>query len=119
MYRILTKEGEERWVEDHKKSLFSKEGKFIGIEGVVFDVSERIHAQNELKREKTELNEALLKVKKLSGLLPICANCKKIRDDQGYWKQLEAYIQDHSEAEFSHSICPDCAKTLYPDLDIY
>ena len=52
-------------------------------------------------------------------ILPICANCKKIRDDKGYWSQIESYIEDHSEAEFSHGICPDCAKELYPDLDIY
>lgn len=66
-----------------------------------------------------EKEKALLEVKILSGFLPICASCKKIRDDQGYWNQIEAYIRDHSEAEFSHSICPDCAKELYPDLDIY
>jgi hypothetical protein len=62
-----------------------------------------------------ELQAALIEVKKLSGLLPICAKCKNIRDDQGYWKQIESYIHEHSEAEFSHSICPDCAKELYPD----
>jgi len=55
-------------------------------------------------------------IKILSGLLPICASCKKIRDDKGYWNQIEAYIRDHSEAEFTHSICPDCVKVLYPDL---
>ena len=52
----------------------------------------------------------------ISGMLPICANCKKIRDDKGYWNQIEAYIGDHSEAEFSHGICPDCAKKLYPEF---
>ncbi len=60
-----------------------------------------------------ELQAALDKVKLLSGFLPICASCKKIRDDNGYWQQIEAYIRDHSEAEFSHGICPDCAKKLY------
>ncbi|MHB8070235.1 MAG: Tll0287-like domain-containing protein [Desulfobaccales bacterium] len=70
------------------------------------------------EREKLlgELQEAMAQVKVLSGILPICANCKKIRDDQGYWKQVETYIRDHSEADFSHSICPECAKILYPDL---
>lgn len=63
-----------------------------------------------------ELTEALSEVKKLSGMLPICASCKKIRDDKGYWNQIESYIGDHSEAEFSHGICPDCAKTLYPEF---
>jgi len=65
-----------------------------------------------------ELKGALAKVKQLSGLLPICSSCKKIRDDKGYWNQIEAYIRDHSEAEFSHGICPECSKKLYPDLGL-
>jgi hypothetical protein len=63
-----------------------------------------------------KLQQALAQVKRLSGFLPICASCKKIRDDQGYWQQVEAYIRDHSEAEFSHGLCPECAKKLYPEL---
>ena len=72
----------------------------------------------EEEREKLihELQEALAKVRTLSGMLPICASCKKIRDDKGYWNQIESYIRDHSEAEFSHSICPDCKKKLYGDV---
>jgi len=66
-----------------------------------------------------KLQDALARVKTLSGLLPICASCKKIRDDSGYWNQIESYIRDRSEAEFSHGICPECTKKLYPDLDIY
>ncbi len=63
-----------------------------------------------------ELQEALTKVKLLSGLLPICANCKKIRDNEDYWQDVAVYIRDHSEADFSHGICPDCAKELYPEF---
>jgi len=63
-----------------------------------------------------ELQEALAKVKTLSGLLPICSSCKKIRDDNGYWNQIESYIRQHSEADFTHGICPTCAKMLYPGL---
>ncbi len=63
-----------------------------------------------------ELKEALSKVKTLSGLIPICASCKKVRDDQGYWHQVEAYVREHSDAEFSHGICPECARRLYPEL---
>ncbi len=63
-----------------------------------------------------QLQKALSEVKQLSGFLPICASCKNIRDDKGYWNQIESYIRDHSEAEFSHSICPDCAKKLYPEF---
>lgn len=62
-----------------------------------------------------ELKKALTEIKKLTGLLPICASCKKIRNDKGYWEQLEVYIEDHSDAQFSHGICPDCAKKLYPE----
>jgi DNA-binding response OmpR family regulator len=70
----------------------------------------------ELQAKNEQLQQALDQVKKLSGLLPICANCKKIRDDQGYWQDVAVYIRDHSEAEFSHGICPDCMKRLYPDF---
>ena len=79
------------------------------------DVTERILREQERERLLHELQEAMSRVQTLSGLLPICASCKAVRDDQGYWNQIEAYIRDHSEAEFSHGICPDCARTLYPD----
>lgn len=71
-----------------------------------------------LQLKKANLQEALAKIKVLSGFLPICASCKKIRDDKGYWNQIESYIRDHSEVEFSHSICPDCAKKLYPEFNL-
>jgi ligand-binding sensor domain-containing protein len=70
----------------------------------------------ELENQKNELQNALSQVKQLGGLLPICASCKKIRDDKGYWNQIESYISKHSEADFSHGICPDCYKELYPEL---
>jgi len=66
-----------------------------------------------------EKEKALLEIKVLRGFLPICASCKKIRDDQGRWNQIESYISDRSEAKFSHGICPECAKTLYPEIDLY
>jgi hypothetical protein len=69
-----------------------------------------------LQAERSALQEALSKVRQLSGMLPICASCKKVRDDQGYWTQIEAYISNHSEAEFSHGICPDCGDDLYPGV---
>lgn len=76
--------------------------------------------KDNLNKEKEkliqELRKALEKVKLLSGLLPICSYCKKIRDDRGYWKQVVEYIRDRSEAEFSHSICPECMKKYYPDI---
>jgi CheY-like chemotaxis protein len=73
-------------------------------------------AAKERERLITELENALLQVKKLSGLLPICASCKKIRDENGGWQQIEDYIATHSEADFSHSICPKCAQKLYPEF---
>jgi hypothetical protein len=69
-----------------------------------------------LEENIAQLQEALAKVKTLSGLLPICASCKKIRDDRGYWNQIETYVQKHSDAQFSHGICPDCIRKLYPEF---
>jgi two-component system, sensor histidine kinase len=79
------------------------------------EIQERIRAQEEKENLIVELREALKEVKTLGGLLPICSSCKKIRDDQGYWSQIESYIRKHSEAEFSHGICPDCIEKLYPE----
>ncbi len=83
---------------------------------VVRDITER--KLNESEREKliTELRYTLGRIKTLTGLLPMCSSCKKIRDDKGYWNQLETYIESHSDADFTHGICPDCARRLYPDL---
>lgn len=72
------------------------------------------HQRDELTKTNETLIEAAQNVKKLSGLLPICASCKKIRDDKGYWNQIELYIKQHSEADFSHSLCPACLESLYP-----
>lgn len=66
-----------------------------------------------------ELQKAIAEIKVLSGLLPLCSHCKKIRDDKGYWNQVEAYIEKHSDAEISHSICPQCAEKYYPDMGLY
>jgi len=87
-------------------------------EEIKIEMEERKRAQIEKDNLIVELKDALRKVKTLSGLLPICASCKKIRDDNGYWNQIESYIKTHSEADFSHSICPDCAKRIYPDFDL-
>ena len=76
---------------------------------------DRDHLEERVRARTRDLQKALEAVKQLSGMLPICSSCKKIRDDEGYWKQIEEYIHEHSEAEFTHSICPDCARKLYPD----
>jgi DNA-binding NarL/FixJ family response regulator len=77
---------------------------------------ERKSAALERDRLISELQEALANIKTLSGLVPICAGCKKIRDDQGYWSQVEIFVAKHSGAKFSHGICPDCARKLYPEF---
>jgi hypothetical protein len=85
------------------------------IERHLRDIAERQRAQEERERLISELQEALAHVRVLSGLLPICAHCKKIRDDRGYWNQIEAYLRERAPVEFSHGICPDCRRTQYPE----
>ena len=81
----------------------------------VLDVTDRHRAEAERERS-IELQTALARVKLLSGMLPICASCKKVRDDHGYWEQVEAYISSHSEATFTHGVCPECMHKLYPEF---
>jgi PAS domain S-box-containing protein len=82
------------------------------------DVSEARQAAKERERLIAELQQALAQVKTLSGMLPICAGCKRIRDDAGYWSQIETYISKHSEARFTHGLCPECSKKYFPGIDI-
>lgn len=76
---------------------------------------ERLRIVREKEKLIAELQEAMAQIKTLSGMLPICASCKKIRNDTGYWERIESYIAKHSQAEFTHGICPDCLKKLYPE----
>jgi nitrate/nitrite-specific signal transduction histidine kinase len=85
-------------------------------ENLIEEMQERMEIEREREKLIVELRGLLAEVKTLTGMLPICCSCKKIRDDQGYWRQIETYLQDHSNAEFSHGICPECAKKLYPDF---
>jgi C4-dicarboxylate-specific signal transduction histidine kinase len=75
--------------------------------------------EQRVKERTRELETALSEIKTLKGILPICSHCKKIRDDDGYWNQLEAYISAHSEAQISHGICRECAEKYYPELNLY
>ncbi len=90
-------------------------GTKIGVSSFL-DITHRRQVEEDREKLIEELREALRTVNQLSGMLPICSSCKKIRDDKGYWNQIEAYIRDHSEAEFSHGICPACARKLYPEI---
>ena len=85
---------------------------------LIRDITDRKRTEKEKEKLIKDLQDALGQLKTLKGLLPICSACKKIRDDKGYWNQIDAYISKHSEAEFTHGICPGCAKKLYPELDI-
>lgn len=109
-YRLRRHDGEYRWIFDRGVPFHNDGGAFAGFIGSCIDVTERVEAQEALQKSQ------MAEVNRLRGLLPICASCKKIRDDKGYWNQIEVYIRDHSEAEFSHSICPKCAKELYPEI---
>jgi PAS domain S-box-containing protein len=111
----LRKDGSEFPLELSIGTWQAREGTFYS--GIIRDITERKRAEEERERLIRELQEAMAKIKVLGGLLPICATCKKIRDDKGYWKQIEEYIADHSEAQFTHGICSDCARKIHPDWD--
>ena len=80
-------------------------------------MTERRKAEDEREHLIGELQKALAEVKQLSGLLPICASCKRVRDDTGYWNQIDVYIRSHADVQFSHGICPECMARLYPDVE--
>jgi PAS domain S-box-containing protein len=110
------KNGELYWESASISPIRDRAGRVTHYVAVKEDITAR--KQNEAEHDQLiqDLHDALANVKSLSGLLPICAGCKKIRDDKGYWSQVESYIQKHSDATFTHGLCPDCIKKLYPDL---
>ena len=83
---------------------------------ILVDVTEKVHYEDQQGQLITKLEKALAEVKTLSGLLPICSNCKKIRDGRDYWHQVEEYLHKHSDVVITHGICPDCMKVLYPNV---
>lgn len=93
-------------------------GSVIGISAIERDITERKHEEELRVKLIEELTEALANLKTLKGLLPICSSCKKIRDDRGYWQKVESYISAHTGAEFTHGICPECMRQLYPEYTI-
>ncbi len=113
-YEVDASDGGRRMVIFNKATFFRPAGEIGGMIGAILDITERKQAEHEKDRLIGRLQAALDKVKVLSGLIPICASCKKIRDDKGFWNQLENYISTHSDAIFSHGICPDCTQKLYP-----
>jgi PAS domain S-box-containing protein len=111
------KNGELYWESASISPIRDPAGQVTHYVAVKEDITARKQTEAERERLIAELREALANVKSLSGLLPICASCKKIRDDQGYWSQVESYIQKHSEAKFTHGMCPDCIKKFYADME--
>lgn len=93
----------------------SRDGKEV-LYSIIHDISERKNHEREREHLITNLKQALAEIKALRGILPICATCKKIRDDKGHWNQIEAYVRTHSEAEFTHGICPECEGESYASL---
>jgi PAS domain S-box-containing protein len=109
-YRLKRHDGQYRWIFDRGVPFYAGNGDFAGFIGSCIDVSGRVEAEEALKL--TQQNE----IKNLQGLLPICMKCKKIRDSEGYWNQVEVYIRDHSNADFTHGLCPECCTRMYGDL---
>lgn len=121
--RYRHRDGSTIWVRCRGIAIRDKTGKPIRMLGAHTDLTQLKRTEEDLRQKKADLEDsnkklqdALRQIKTLRGLPPICASCKNIRDDKGYWTQIESYIRDHSEAEFSHSICPDCARKLYPEF---
>jgi PAS domain S-box-containing protein len=114
----LTKEGKIIICEWNNSALHDTDGNIIGAISLGLDITERKKTEEDRKKLINELQKALKEIKTLRGILPLCSFCKKIRDDKGYWEQVDVYIYKHLQADISHSICPECAKEHYPDLDI-
>lgn len=115
-HRIIRCSGEIRHVLTRIRVLKDSAGAIIRVYGTDQDITARKEAEREQERLILELEQALAQVKTLKGLLPVCSACRRIRDKSGRWEQMEVYIRNHSEADFSHGICPECAAKLYPDF---
>lgn len=113
---VERKDGTELVVEVSASNVTSVSGEIVGRMASFVNITKRKEIEADREKLIQKLQDALDKIKVLRGIIPICASCKKIRDDKGYWNQIESYIREHSEAEFSHGICPDCAKKLYPEF---
>ena len=114
---VKNKEGRRFVVEVSASNVTSSTGELAGRMASFIDITKRKEIEADREKLIDKLQDALAKIKTLRGIIPICAACKKIRDDKGYWNQLESYLSEHSEADFSHGICPECAEKLYPELE--
>ena len=115
--RFKAKDGREIWAIVSASPLIDREGRVTGAFSTITDITERKKAETVLQKKNHELHQAMNQIKTLRGIVPICMSCKKIRDDLGYWNQVEVYVRNHTEAEFSHGLCPECIVKLYPEYD--
>jgi PAS domain S-box-containing protein len=115
-FPAITGSGSTVWFGQNVRAMFEADGRVAGFEAVARDITERKELERDRERLIAELKDALVSVKVLRGLLPICSCCKMIRDDGGYWQQIESYIRDHSEAEFTHGLCPECLERYYEEI---
>jgi len=113
---FVTKDGQAIFAEGNVNCNFM-DGKPTYTRAIFRDITERKKVEEEREHLIKELKQTLAEVRTLSGLLPICAWCKQLRNDKGYWESVEQYIEAHSEAEFTHSICPDCMKKNFPNYN--
>ncbi len=113
--RCIKKDGEALWTNLTTTTLRNRRGEVLYALCMIEDISNRKFVEEERERLIRELKDAMARVKTLSGLLPMCAWCRKVRDDKGYWKKVEAYIEEHSDASFTHGICPECLKKYDPE----
>jgi PAS domain S-box-containing protein len=111
--KIKRSDNTDVWVSISKNTVVDEDGGIVESRFMIIDISDRKRVEEKRVRFIGEMKEIISEVKKLSGLLPICSNCKRIRDDEGDWKQIEQYISEHFKVEFTHSICPDCVNKYY------
>ncbi len=107
--------GSARYLIFDASPVFGHDGVLLAAIETLQDITGLKKVEEERERLNIKLQDALDRIKTLSGLIPICAGCKKIRDDKGYWNQLEEYLEEHSDASFSHGLCPECYKHYFPD----
>lgn len=113
---LITRDGRRIPIGDSAAPIVVEHDGIVGVVLIFSDMTDYMRNKEERERLIGELRDAIARLKTLHGLIPICAACKKIRDDKGYWNQLEVYIKKHSGAEFTHGMCPECARKYYPQL---
>ncbi|MRR58770.1 MAG: PAS domain S-box protein [Deltaproteobacteria bacterium] len=115
LFPIVHLSGELRWMHLRATALRDEKGRIFAVEGIASDITARMRRDVERKRLIRQLRKALAGARILRGLLPICSFCKKVRDDQGYWTQIESFLTEHSDLFFTHGLCPECLEVYYPE----